>query len=35
MIEWVDSNVDDGKTFLLATGREFSITDPMQEWFPR
>ncbi len=34
MIEWVDSNVDDGKTFLLATGREFSMSDPMQEWFP-
>ncbi len=34
MIEWVQKNVDDGKTFLLATGREFSMSDPMQEWFP-
>jgi hypothetical protein len=33
-IEWVKSNVTDGKTFLLATGREFSMSDPMQEWFP-
>jgi hypothetical protein len=34
MIEWVNLNVDDGKTFLLSTGREFSMSDPMQEWFP-
>ncbi len=34
MIEWVNSNVDDGRTFLLSTGREFSMSDPMQEWFP-
>lgn len=34
MIEWVRSNVEDDKTFLLATGREFSMTDPLQEWFP-
>ncbi|MBC7878265.1 MAG: glycosyltransferase family 39 protein [Anaerolineales bacterium] len=34
MIEWVKSNVEDDKTFLLATGREFSMSDPMQEWFP-
>jgi len=34
MIEWVNSNVADGKTFLLSTGREFSMSDPMQEWFP-
>ena len=34
MIEWVDTNIADGKTFLLATGREFSMSDPMQEWFP-
>jgi len=34
MIEWVDANIADGKTFLLATGREFSMSDPMQEWFP-
>jgi hypothetical protein len=34
MIEWVNSNVEDGKTFLLSTGREFSMSDPMQEWFP-
>ncbi|HRK91173.1 MAG TPA: hypothetical protein PK152_18760, partial [Anaerolineales bacterium] len=34
MIEWVKENVDEGKTFALATGREFSMTDPLQEWFP-
>ncbi len=34
MIEWVKSNVAEEKTFLLATGREFSMSDPMQEWFP-
>lgn len=34
MIEWVKSNVGEGKTFLLATGIEFSMSDPLQEWFP-
>lgn len=34
MIEWVNTNIEDKKTFLLATGREFSMSDPMQEWFP-
>lgn len=34
MIEWVNSNVEDGQTFLLSTGRQFSMSDPMQEWFP-
>ncbi|NJN80321.1 MAG: hypothetical protein HC797_07535 [Anaerolineales bacterium] len=34
MIEWIQENVEDDKTFLLATGREFSMTDPLQEWFP-
>jgi hypothetical protein len=34
MITWVNTNVEDGKTFLLATGLEFSMTDPLQEWFP-
>ena len=34
MIAWVNKNVDEDKTFLLATGREFSMTDPLQEWFP-
>jgi hypothetical protein len=34
MIDWVNSNVDDDQTFLLSTGREFSMSDPMQEWFP-
>jgi hypothetical protein len=34
MIEWVNSNVEDARTFLLSTGREFSMSDPMQEWFP-
>ena len=34
MIEWVNSNVGEDKIFLLATGREFSMSDPLQEWFP-
>lgn len=34
VIEWVERNVPDGSTFALATGREFSMTDPFQEWFP-
>lgn len=34
MIDWVQSNTPEEKTFLLATGREFSMSDPMQEWFP-
>lgn len=34
MIEWVNENTTEGATFLLATGREFSMTDPLQEWFP-
>ena len=34
MIDWVKSNIPEEKTFLLATGREFSMSDPMQEWFP-
>jgi len=34
MIDWINSNVEDGRTFLLSTGREFSMSDPMQEWFP-
>jgi hypothetical protein len=34
MIAWINENVEDGKTFLLASGREFSMSDPLQEWFP-
>jgi Dolichyl-phosphate-mannose-protein mannosyltransferase len=34
MIGWVKSNISGKRTFLLATGREFSMSDPMQEWFP-
>jgi len=34
MMAWVNANVEDEKDFLLATGREFSMSDPMQEWFP-
>lgn len=34
MIEWVNKNIEEDKTFLLATGREFSMSDPLQEWFP-
>jgi hypothetical protein len=34
MIQWVNANVTAEKTFLLASGREFSMSDPLQEWFP-
>jgi hypothetical protein len=34
MIEWVNANVTGERTFLLASGREFSMSDPLQEWFP-
>ena len=34
MVKWINSNVKDDQTFLLSTGREFSMSDPMQEWFP-
>lgn len=34
VIEWVNANAGQDKHFLLATGREFSMTDPLQEWFP-
>jgi hypothetical protein len=34
MIAWVNENTTEGAAFLLATGREFSMTDPLQEWFP-
>ncbi|HMZ44676.1 MAG TPA: hypothetical protein PLD33_15690 [Anaerolineales bacterium] len=34
MIQWVKENINERKTFLLSTGREFSMSDPMQEWFP-
>lgn len=34
VIEWVNANAGEDETFLLATGREYSMSDPMQEWFP-
>jgi len=34
MIEWVKLNVTGEKKILLTTGREFSMSDPMQEWLP-
>ena len=34
MIEWVRDNATGEKIFALATGREFSMSDPLQEWFP-
>jgi hypothetical protein len=34
MIDWVKTNIHGEKSFLLATGRDFSMSDPMQEWFP-
>lgn len=34
MLRWVDMNIEDGREFLVFTGREFSMSDPLQEWFP-
>ena len=34
MVAWVNAEAGEGNTFLLATGREFSMSDPLQEWFP-
>lgn len=34
LIAWVNENTDEDAAFVLATGREFSMTDPLQEWFP-
>lgn len=33
-IKWINENIGENKTFLLVTGQEFSMTDPLQEWFP-
>lgn len=34
MIAWVNANIEKDKNFLIATGHEFSMSDPVQEWFP-
>jgi hypothetical protein len=34
LIDWVKTHVSDDKKFLLATGRQYSMSDPLQEWFP-
>lgn len=34
LVEWVNENTGADNIFALATGREFSMTDPLQEWFP-
>lgn len=34
MIHWVNANIDKNKSFLIITGQEFSMSDPIQEWFP-
>lgn len=33
-IAWVNDNLPADGNFVLVTGREFSMTDPLQEWFP-
>lgn len=33
LMDWVNANTENS-VFLLATGREFSMSDPLQEWFP-
>lgn len=34
LMEWVRLNSGSEETFLIVTGREFSLGDPLQEWFP-
>jgi hypothetical protein len=34
LIEWVNENTNSNDVFALATGHEFSMSDPLQEWFP-
>jgi hypothetical protein len=31
---WVDTNIPAGSDFLLLTGEQYSMNDPLQEWFP-
>lgn len=31
---WVQENLAPGQDFLLLTGRQYSMSDPVQEWFP-
>ncbi len=33
-IAWVDANIPPGSDFLLLTGEQYSMKDPIQEWFP-
>jgi len=33
-IAWVDANIPHGSDFLLLTGKQYSMKDPFQEWFP-
>ncbi len=33
-LDWVNENLPADGNFVLVTGREFSMTDPLQEWFP-
>ena len=34
LMEWVRLNTESNASFLIVTGREFSLGDPLQEWFP-
>lgn len=34
MITWAQENLPEGQTFVLATGIQYSMSDPLQEWFP-
>ncbi|MFL7870454.1 MAG: hypothetical protein AB8I58_16620 [Anaerolineales bacterium] len=33
-IAWVNANIPPASDFLLLTGKEYSMKDPFQEWFP-
>lgn len=34
VITWVQENLPKGERFALATGIQYSMSDPLQEWFP-
>jgi len=34
LIHWVNTNIEKNKAFLLTTGHQYSMSDPLQEWFP-
>jgi hypothetical protein len=33
-LDWVNANIPPHSNFLLLTGEQYSMKDPLQEWFP-